>query len=82
MCTQFNRKSKKGIWVISVVKRTMNLMLINFCFSKSTAHHYKFTIEKQTHNQLSILDLLITNNGDNCLTSVYRKKDSIGLYTI
>ena len=34
----------------------------------------KFTIEKQTENQLTFLDLLITCNGDNFLTSVYRKK--------
>ena len=42
----------------------------------------KFTIEKQTKNQLSFLDLLITCNGDNFQTSVYRKKHSIGLYSI
>ena len=41
----------------------------------------KFTIEKQTENQLSYLDLLVTGNGDNFLTSVYRKKHSTGLYT-
>ena len=52
-----------------------------FCFSKSTAPQYKTTTEKQTHKQLSFLDLFITNNGDNVLTSVYRKKYSIGSYT-
>ena len=31
----------------------------------------KFTIEKQTEKQLSFLDLLITCNADNFLTSVY-----------
>ena len=41
----------------------------------------RFTTEKQTENQLSLLDLLITNNGDHFLTSVQRKKHSIGLYT-
>ena len=43
--------------------------------------HPKITIEKQTENQLSFLDLVITNNGDNFLTSDYRKKHSNGLYT-
>ena len=30
----------------------------------------KFTIEKQTENQLSFLDLLITSNGDNFSLSI------------
>ena len=34
----------------------------------------RFTTEKQTENQLSLLDLLITDNGDHFLTSVQRKK--------
>ena len=37
----------------------------------------KFTIEKQTENQISFLDLFIISNGDNILTSVYRKRQSI-----
>ena len=41
----------------------------------------KFTVENQTENQLSFLDLLISCNGDNFLSSIYRKKRSIGLYT-
>ena len=42
-----------------------------FVFLNQRHPKIKFTIEKQTENQLSFLDLLITFNGDNCLTSVY-----------
>ena len=52
-------------------------VFLNECHGK-----IKFTIGKQTQNQLSFLDLLITSNGDNFLNSVYRKKHSSGLYTI
>ena len=52
-----------------------------FVFLNQQHPKIKFTIEKQNENQLSFLDLLITCNGDNFLTSVYRKKHSIGLYT-
>ena len=70
------------MWMISFVFLTVNLMLINFLFFLNQRHpKIKFTIEKQTENQLSFLDLLITSNGNNFQTSVYRKKDSIGLYT-
>ena len=51
-----------------------------FVFLNQRHPKSKFTIEKQTENQLSFLDLLITCNGDNFLNSVYRKKHSIGLY--
>ena len=53
-----------------------------FVFLNQRHSKIKFTIEKQTKSQLSILDLLITCKGDNFLTSVYRKKHSIGSYTI
>ena len=52
-----------------------------FVFLNQRHSKIKFTIEKQTENQLSFLDLLITSNGNNFQTSVYRKKHSIGLYT-
>ena len=52
-----------------------------FVFLNQRHPKIKFTIEKQTKNQLSFLDLLITCKGDNFLTSFYRKKHSIGLYT-
>ena len=52
-----------------------------FVFLNQQHPKIKFTIEKQNENQLSFLDLLITCNGDNFLTSVYRKKNSIGIYT-
>ena len=54
---------------------------IFFVFLKQQHPKMKFTIEKQTENQLSFLDLLITSNGDNFLTSDYCKKHSNGLYT-
>ena len=52
-----------------------------FVFLNQQHPKTKFTIEKQTKNQLSFLHLLITCYGDNFITSVYRKKHSIGLYT-
>ena len=56
---------------------------VNFFVFLNQQHlNMKFTTEKQTHNQLSFLDLLITNSEDNFLTSVYRKKQSIRLHTI
>ena len=44
---------------------------IFFVFLNQQHPKIKFTIEKETENQLSFLDLLITSNGDNFLTSVY-----------
>ena len=44
-----------------------------FVFLNQRHPKTKFTIEKQTENQLSFLDLLITSNENNFLTSVYRK---------
>ena len=52
-----------------------------FVFLNQRHPKIKFTIEKQTKNKLSFLDLLITCKGDNFLTSVYRKKHSMSLYT-
>ena len=52
-----------------------------FVFLNQRHPKIKFTTEKQTENQLSFLDLLITSNINNFQTSVYRKKHSIGLYT-
>ena len=52
-----------------------------FVFLNQRHPKIKLTIEKQTKNQLSFLDLLITCKGDNFLTSVYQKKHSIGFYT-
>ena len=70
------------MWMISFVFLTVNLMLINFFVFLNQRHpKIKFTIEKQTENQLSFLDLLITSNGNNFQTSDYWKKHSIGLYT-
>ena len=42
-----------------------------FVFLNQRHPKIKFTIEKQTENQLSFLDLLITCNRENFLTSVY-----------
>ena len=46
-------------------------VFLTMVFPKKSHPKIKFTIEKQTENQLSSLDLLITSNGDNFLTSVY-----------
>ena len=50
-----------------------------FVFLNQPQPNIKFTIKKQAHKQPSFLDLLITKNGVNFLTSVYLKKHSIGL---
>ena len=42
-----------------------------FVFLNQRHPKIKIRIEKQTENQLSFLDLLITSNGNNFLTSVY-----------
>ena len=42
-----------------------------FVFLNQRHPKIKLTIEKQTENQFSFLDLLITSNGDNFVTSVY-----------
>ena len=41
----------------------------------------KFTFEKQVNKQISFLDVLITNDGDQFCTSVFRKEPAIGLFT-
>ena len=65
----------------------LNLILIDadtafFVFLNQQHTDINLTTEKQTHNQLSFLDLLITNNGQNFPTSFDRKKHFIGLYII
>ena len=40
-----------------------------------------FTFEKQVNKQISFLDVLITNDGDQSCISVFRKETSIGLFT-
>ena len=46
-------------------------------------HHknIKFTLEKESHKFLSLLDILIKNEGNRFSASVYRKKISVGLFT-
>ena len=74
--------SNEGTCIISFVFLTVNLMLINILFFEiSSVQTLNSWLKKQTHNQLSCLDLLITNKGD-FLTSVYCKKCSIRLYTM
>ena len=41
----------------------------------------KFTFEKQVNKQISFLDVLITNDGDQFCTSVFCKETVIGLFT-
>ena len=48
----------------------------------NTQHaNIKFTFEKQVNKQISFLDVLITNDGDQFCTSVFRKETAIGLFT-
>ena len=41
----------------------------------------KFTFEKQQHNQISFLDILIKSNSENFATIIFRKTAAIGLFT-
>ena len=41
----------------------------------------KFTFERQVNKQISFLDVLITNDGDQFYISVFRKETAIGLFT-
>ena len=41
----------------------------------------KFTFEKQQNNQISFLDILIKNNGENFSTTIFRKTTATGLFT-
>ena len=54
---------------------------LNQRHSPRPAPQKRLTFGKQTENQLSFLDLLVTSNGDNFLTSVYCKKHSFDLCT-
>ena len=48
----------------------------------NTQHlNIKFTFEKQVIKQFSFLDVLITNDGDQFYTSVFRKETAIDLFT-
>ena len=40
-----------------------------------------FTFEKQQNNQISFLDILIKNNGENFSMTIFRKTTAIGLFT-
>ena len=46
-------------------------------------HHtnIKFTFEKQQNNQISFLDILIKNNGENFSATIFYKTTAIGLFT-
>ena len=52
-----------------------------FEFLNSQDPNIKFTFEKQVNKQISFLDVLITNDGDQFCTSVFRKETAIGLFT-
>ena len=48
----------------------------------NTQHpNIKFTFEKQVNKRTSFLDVLITNDGDQFYTSIFRKETVIGLFT-
>ena len=52
-----------------------------FEFLNSQHANSKFTFKKQVNKQISFLDVLITNDGDQFCTSVFRKETAIGLFT-
>ena len=52
-----------------------------FEFLNSQHPNIKFTFEKQVNKQISFLDVLITNDGGQFCTSVFRKETAIGLFT-
>ena len=52
-----------------------------FVFLNTHHPNIKFTFEKQFNKQISFLDVLITNDGDQFCTSVSRKDTAIGLFT-
>ena len=50
-------------------------------FLKKQHLNIKFTFEKQHSNQISFLDILIRNNGENFSTTIFRKTTTISLFT-
>ena len=52
-----------------------------FEFLNRQHRNIKFTFEKQVNKQISFLDVLITNDGGQFCTSVFRKETAIGLFT-
>ena len=52
-----------------------------FEFLNRQHSNIKFTFEKQVNKQISFLDVLITNDGDQFCTSFSRKETAIGLFT-
>ena len=52
-----------------------------FEFLNTQHPNIKFTFEKQVNKQISFLDVLITNDGDQFYTSVFHKETAIGLFT-
>ena len=52
-------------------------MQANFLNFLNTQHtNIKFTFENQDNKQISFLDVLVTNDGDQFTTSVFDKKNS------
>ena len=55
----------------------------NFFEFFNTQHpNIKFTFEKQVNKQISFVDVLITNDGNQFCNSVFRKESVIGLFII
>ena len=52
-----------------------------FEFLNTQNFNIKFTFEKQVNKQISFLDVLVTNDGDQICTSVFHKKTATGLFT-
>ena len=52
-----------------------------FEFLNSQHPNIKFKFEKRVNKQISFLDVLVTNDGDQFSTSVFCKTTAIGLFT-
>ena len=52
-----------------------------FEFLNTQHPNIKFSFEKQVNQQISFLNALVTNEGDQFCTSVFRKETAIGLFT-
>ena len=52
-----------------------------FDFLNSQHSNIKFTFKKQVNKPISFLDVLITKDGDQICTSVFRKETTIGFFT-
>ena len=67
---------------LDVSRQVEHDAIIFFDCINSRHPNIRFTMEKEAHNKLPFLDVLVNNNDPNSLlTSVYRKKTFTGLLT-